>query len=164
MSLPRVFAYYGPEDLNLDLQFSRQFWEGDVRYSCVLYRLDATRTQVDDVYGETLAEAKVFFPPVEVTIVPNIQAVVNSYVVPGGLAKQVANVHVGFYYAELIDKACRPHSGDFMRYDAGQGPSFYELANVDELLSNNTRAGVPYYVSAVGVLVGQNAVPAGLGN
>jgi hypothetical protein len=144
------------------LQLSRQFWGFDAPYTAILYRLDGIRTQVDDVYGETLSEEKIFFPPVEVTVVPNISEVVTTYQVPGGLKKRAYNLTVGFYLAELLEKQCRPHDGDFMLYNAGQGLEFYELGNVDELLGTNTLAGVPFYVGATAALVPGNAVPTGL--
>jgi hypothetical protein len=157
-----AYAHYGARDFDFDLQLSRQFWEGDVVHTATIFRLDAVRTLVDEVYGETLAEEKSFFPPVEVTVVPNIGEVVTAFRLPGGVRHQSSSITLGFYLEELTAKACRPHDGDFVCYDAGQGPQFYELTGVDELLGSNTHAGVPFYVGAVGVLAGANAIPPGL--
>lgn len=159
---PQHHAHYTARDGDLDLQISRMFWGYDAVYKATIFRFDGIRSQVDDVYGETLAEEKIFFPPVEVTVVPNIGEVTNTFKVPGGVAHQQYNLTLGFYLQELQDKECRPHAGDFVLYDSGQGPQFFEMTVVDELLGNNTLAGVPFYVGALCVLKGGDAIPPGL--
>lgn len=157
-----AFTHYGFRDLDFDLKLSRQFWDGDTIHTASIFRLDAARTLVDEVYGETLAEEKTFFAPVEVVVVPNIGELVTSFRVPGGMRHQASSLALGFYLAELTAKACRPHDGDFVLYDSGQGGQFYELAAVDELLGTNTHAGIPFYVGAMGILQGAGTIPPGL--
>jgi hypothetical protein len=158
----RFDPFYGAQDFDFDLALSRSFWEGNEQNYVILYRFDGVRSQIDDLYGESLSEEKVFFAPVKLKVVPNIGEVVKSFKVPGGLRTQMQAVTLGFYLAEVMEKECRPRDGDFVRYDNGQGPMFYELGGVDELLGNNTHAGVPFYIGAVGTLVGANAIPQNL--
>jgi hypothetical protein len=159
---PKHHAHYTAQDLDLDLRISRMFWGYDAVYKASIFRFDPMRSQVDDVYGETLAEEKFFFAPVEVTVVPNIGEVTNTFKVAGGVAHQQYTLSLGFYLEELLTKECRPHAGDFVLYNAGQGDQFYEMAVVDELLGNNSHAGTPFYVGALCVLKGGDAIPPGL--
>ncbi len=159
---PQPHQFYSVEDADFDLALSRSFWEGEARHTATIYRLDSVRSQIDDVYGESLKEEKIFFPPVEVLCVPNIGELTNTFVVPGGAAKQLQGLVLGFYLAELEEKDCYPRKGDFVRYDNGQTPLFYELTLVDQLLGANTHAGVPFYVGVAGVIKGNDAIPQGL--
>lgn len=159
---PQPHQYYSYQDLDFDLALSRSFWESEARHTVTIYRLDAARTLMDDVYGESLGEEKTFFPPVEVLCVPNLAELTNTFVVPGGAAKQLQALTLGLYLAELEEKECYPRKGDFVRYDNGQGPFFYELVLVDNILGANTHAGVPFYVGVAGVIKGNDAIPQGL--
>lgn len=154
------YRHYGAQDLDQDLRRSRMFWEGDVQHTATIFRFDGLRSQVDEVYGETLGEEKVFFDPVEVTVVPEIGELTNKFKVPGGLAQQENRVVLAFYLAELQTKDCRPHTGDFVLWRE----KFYEMGPVDEILDSNTHAGIAFYVGAVCNLVSASAIPPGLAN
>jgi len=49
----RLNKFFGREDFNLDISMGREWLEGDMNFTLVLYKIDRQRTKTDDVYGET---------------------------------------------------------------------------------------------------------------
>ena len=50
--ITRLGKFFGGEDYNLDISMGREWLEGDMNFTLVLYRVDKKKTNVDDVYGE----------------------------------------------------------------------------------------------------------------
>jgi hypothetical protein len=156
------FSFYSPADLQLDLQLSQAFWRENGDYRGQLFRVDGVRSQVDDLYGEIESEGLVFFPVVEVQLVPNFGELLTQFRVAGGVRHQSQEVVFGFYLEEINRKQCRFHDGDFLRYPGTNGPTFYELAEVTELTQNAVHGGQPFYLSAYGVPVNAASLPPAL--
>jgi hypothetical protein len=63
--ITRLGKFFGSEDFELDVDMGREWLEGDMNFTIVLYRVDRYKTKTDDVYGETVPDGIKFLPPVE---------------------------------------------------------------------------------------------------
>ena len=63
--ITRLNKFFGGEDFDLDIAMGREWLEGDMNFTLVLYKVDRQKTKTDDVYGETVEDGIKFHPPVE---------------------------------------------------------------------------------------------------
>ena len=54
--ITRLGKFFGAEDYSLDLGMGREWLEGDMNFTLVLYRVDRYKTKTEDVYGETVSD------------------------------------------------------------------------------------------------------------
>jgi hypothetical protein len=47
--ITRLSKFFGAEDFNLDVNMGREWLEGDMNFTLVLYRIDKTKTNTDSV-------------------------------------------------------------------------------------------------------------------
>ena len=52
--ITRLGKFFGGEDYDLDISMGREWLDGDMNFTLVLYKVDKQRTKTDDVYGEAL--------------------------------------------------------------------------------------------------------------
>lgn len=70
----RNSLFYDAESYALELEMGKNYIEQDMGQTVVLYQLDASKTQVDAVYGETTSSSAVQFKtPIEVSCVYEIE-------------------------------------------------------------------------------------------
>ncbi len=63
--ITRLGKFFGGEDFNLEVEMGREWLEGDMNFTVILYRVDRYKTKTDDVYGETVKNGQKFLPPIE---------------------------------------------------------------------------------------------------
>jgi hypothetical protein len=68
--ITRLWKFYDETDFNLENDMSREFVEGDLNFTVVLFKVDRIKSQTDDVYGESSANEIVFHPPKELKVRP----------------------------------------------------------------------------------------------
>ena len=49
--ITRLGKFFGGEDFALDVSMGREWLDGDMNFTIVVYRVDRTKTVNDDVYG-----------------------------------------------------------------------------------------------------------------
>mgnify|MGYP003657886433 CR=1 FL=1 len=69
--ITRLTKFFDNEDFNLEVDFGREYMEGDLNMTIVLYSVDIEKTDTDDVYKEVKAQDIRFFPPVELQVSRN---------------------------------------------------------------------------------------------
>jgi hypothetical protein len=52
----RLEKFFGDQDFDLEVQMGREWLEGDLSFTLVLYKIDRKKTDQDDVYGESLKD------------------------------------------------------------------------------------------------------------
>jgi hypothetical protein len=50
--ITRLGKFFGDNDFNLEIEMGQEWLVGDMNFTCVLYKVDKTKTKTDDVYGE----------------------------------------------------------------------------------------------------------------
>ena len=54
--ITRLTKFFDNEDFNLEVDFGREYMEGDLNMTIVLYSVDIEKTDTDDVYKEVKAQ------------------------------------------------------------------------------------------------------------
>lgn len=81
--------FYDREQFDFDLEMGREYVEGDLGQTVVLYSVDLNKTNQDKLYGETKKDSIVYFPPIEVPCVFEIE--------PAQLTAYEKNKNLGVY-------------------------------------------------------------------
>ncbi len=74
----RLNKFFSDEDMQLETSMSREWIEGDLNMTVILYRVDREKSAVDDLYGETTVEELRFLPPVELAGLVKIDPPINK--------------------------------------------------------------------------------------
>ena len=152
--ITRLEKFFGSEDFGLEQNMGREWLEGDMNFTLVLYRIDRQKTKTDDVYGETEEDGIKFLPPVEfrgyVTIeLPDNQNYANSNM----SQMEPGNLKVGVYQNALDELGIDISYGDYIGYyETEKRVRYYSVVNDGRVVSDNkhTYGGYkPFYRSIV---------------
>ncbi len=148
--ITRLGKFFGAEDFNLDIQMGEEWLHGDMNFTLVLYRVDKSKTNLDDVYGEALSDGIKYLPPVEFKgfvqiMAPENKMIGNSKInqfEPGGLK-------VSVYQSHLDELGIDIEFGDYIGYyETETRVRYYTVNNDGRVVSDNkhTYGGTrPYY-------------------
>ena len=120
--------FYDREQYRFDMEMGREYVEGDMGMSVVLYSVDLTKTNQDDLYGETRPDSVIYFPPVEIPCVYKIEpAELKAYEKQKnmGTYQKMGKLHVGVYEQTLIDFGVDIKIGDFLGVQASESMMVY---------------------------------------
>ena len=82
--IKRNTKFFGVEDFDLELEFAKEYLEQDANQTIILYRVDLSKTKVNDVYKEAQKDAIRFLPPIELPVIYEIdEAELKSYGLDG---------------------------------------------------------------------------------
>ncbi len=70
LPINRMGKFYDSMDFGMENEMAREFLEGDLNFTVILFRVDKIKSQTDDVYGESDSEEIRFLPPVELKVRP----------------------------------------------------------------------------------------------
>lgn len=152
--ITRLEKFFGSEDFGLEQNMGREWLEGDMNFTLVLYRIDRQKTKTDDVYGETEEDGIKFLPPVEfrgyVTIeLPDNQNYANSNM----SQMEPGNLKVGVYQDSLDELQIDIEYGDYIGYyETEDRVRYYSVVNDGRVVSDNkhTYGGYkPFYRSII---------------
>jgi hypothetical protein len=109
--------FYDREQFKFDMEIAREYIEGDMGQSVVLYQVDLTKTNQDDLYGETKSDSIVYFPPVEIPCVyevepPELRAYDKQKNL--GTYQKMGKLKFGVMEQTLIDFGVDIKIGDFV--------------------------------------------------
>ena len=62
----RMSKFFDEEDFRLEIDMAREYVEGDLHISVILFQVDRIKSQTDSLYGETDADQIRFKPPKEI--------------------------------------------------------------------------------------------------
>lgn len=66
--IKRNQMFFSKGDFNLEMDIAREYMEHDMNQTVVLFEVDLTKTNVDDIYHEASKKNIRFKPPVELTV------------------------------------------------------------------------------------------------
>jgi hypothetical protein len=115
--ITRLGKFFGGEDFDLDINMGREWLDGDMNFTIVLYKVDRTKTVQDDVYGEVLQDGIQFMAPVSINAYVRIEGATENFL---GNSKVVQNepgnliFHV--YEKDLFQLGTNIELGDYIGY------------------------------------------------
>jgi hypothetical protein len=159
--ITRLGKFFGAEDLTLDVGMGREWLEGDMNFTLILYKIDKQRTDIDDVYGEALSNGIKFYPPVEFKGYVQVSAPENKNVGTSKINQyEPGAIRISVYQAHLDELGIDIEYGDYIGYyEKENRVRYYSVTNDGEVVSDNkhTYGGVkPFYRTINAAPVGPN--------
>ena len=113
----RNSLFYDAESFALEREIGKNYIEQDMGQTVVLYQVDASMTQVDDVYGETSTDEVAFKTPIEIPCTYKIeQPELKSYDKSKqlGTYMKTGKLTVGVYQETLVELGVEIKKGDYI--------------------------------------------------
>ena len=66
--IERLNKFFSQDDFDLEIDFGREWLEGDINIKVILYQVDRVESTIDDIYSEAGKGEIRFKPPVEVPV------------------------------------------------------------------------------------------------
>jgi hypothetical protein len=159
--ITRLEKFFGVEDFALDIEMGREWLEGDLNFTLILYRIDRQNTKTDDVYGETVMDGISYLPPVEFKGFVQIEQPENKDYGNTRMSQmEPGNLKVGVYQKYLDELGIDIDFGDYIGYyETESRVRYYTVVNDGRVVSDNrhTYGGYkPFYRSIVGAPVTNN--------
>ena len=159
--ITRLGKFFGEKDFSLEVSMGQEWLNGDMNYTCVLYRVDRTKTKTDDVYGETLSDSVNFHPPVEFNAYVAIATPENKMIGSTKIDQvEPGNITMSVYLKTLEDLNIEISFGDYVGYyDSENFVRYYTVVNDGRVISDikHTYKGYkPFYRTIIAAPVGPN--------
>lgn len=152
-SINRMGKFYDDLDFNLEKEIGREFLEGDINVSVVLFQVDRTETQVDAVYGEAKSNDIRFKPPKELKVKLILDEGENK-TYSGGMNRYLdyGNLKFHIFQDQLEELKCDISYGDYVGYaDREDNIKYFTVSNDGKIFSDNahTRLGYKGYYRTI---------------
>lgn len=115
--IKRNTKFFGVEDFELELEFAKEYLEQDANQTIILYRVDLSKTKVNDVYKEAQKDAIRFLPPIELPVIYEIDdAELKSYGnnIQKGVYVQTGKLKFSVLNSTLEEYGCDISRGDYI--------------------------------------------------
>ena len=145
--IQRTNKFFSMEDFNFEVEVGREYLEGDLNMSVILYRVDRTQDFGDDLYGEAKKDEIRFLPPVEVHGMVTINPPDNKSYNPDGSLRynQHGQMTFGVYNSHLDELDIDISYGDYIAYALKEDQTiYYSVVNDGKIDGHNaqTIAGI----------------------
>lgn len=115
--ITRLGKFFGGEDFDLDINMGREWLDGDMNFTIVLYKVDRTKTVQDDVYGEVLQDGIQFFPPVSLPAYVKIEGATENFLGNSKIVQnEPGNLTFHVYERDLAQLELVIELGDYVGY------------------------------------------------
>ena len=137
--ITRVNKFFAEEDFGLQQKMGMEYLHGWLNFTLVLYSVDRSKTNVDDVYGEAASEEIRYYPPVEFKGLVKIEAPTNSSYASGLVRyDEPGNLTISVYKKHLDELNINPRYGDYIGYpEAENRVRYYTIADAGKVTSDN---------------------------
>ena len=145
--IERLNKFFSAEDFELEIDFGREWLEGDINIKVVLYQVDREQTTNDDIYGEAGKGEIRFKPPVEISVNFNYAAPTNkSYNSNGSLRYlERGNITIGVYQDQLDELDVDIEYGDYIGYQETETKiKYFTVSNDGRVNADNAHTIVGY--------------------
>ena len=136
--ITRVNKFYDYVDFGLENGMAREFMEGDLNFTVVLFRVDRIKSQTDATYGESDVEEIRFHPPVELKVRPNLEpSENNSYSEGYGRYEDYGNFTFTVFLDHLKELDIDISYGDYIGYPEKEDRMrYYSVSNDGRVTSD----------------------------
>ena len=145
--ITRVNKFFSQDDFDLEVDFGREWLEGDINIKVILFRVEQSESLTDDIYGEAGRDEIRFKPPVEITVNFKMDVPVNkSYNTDGSLRfLEHGNITFGVYQSHLNELEVEINYGDYIGYaEIEDKIKYYTVSNNGIIHSDNLHTIVGY--------------------
>lgn len=136
----RLNRFYDEKTMNFDLEIAQDLLENDSNIRLVLYRVDHTYTQIDDVYGESRYGEILYQAPIELVVIPTLlPTITQTYNKNNGSlrAESFGNLEFTVLERELTKKSADITYGDIIGYAVDGNLVYFSVSNPNYLTSSS---------------------------
>lgn len=139
LPITRLSKFFSQDDFDINIQMGQEYLHGDLNMKLVLYQVDRSKTDTDDVYMEVGKDEIKFFPPVEFNGLVRIEEPKNSSYKNGVVRySEPGNLTISVYIKHLEDLNIDIRYGDFIGYsDTEDKIRYYTVTNDGKVTSDN---------------------------
>jgi hypothetical protein len=115
--IKRNTKFFGSDDFNLELEFAKEYLEQDANQTIILYRVDYSKTKVNDIYKEAQKDAIRFYNPIELPVIYEIDdAELKAYgnKIQKGVYSQTGKLKFSILISTLEEYDCDISRGDYI--------------------------------------------------
>jgi len=138
LPITRLNKFFSQDDFDLNIQMGEEYLHGDLNMYLVLYQVDRTRTDTDEVYAEIGKDQLKFLPPVEFRGLVQI-ATSETKMYKTGLLRflEPGNMMISVYLNELTALGIDIRFGDYIGYPESEDRiRFYTVSNDGKVLAD----------------------------
>jgi hypothetical protein len=152
--ITRISKFFGEKDFQLNISMGEEWLYGDMNFILVLYRVDKSKTNQDDVYGEALTDSISFLPPVEIKAFVKIESPTQQNYGNSNMSQiEPGNLVMSVYLHYLEEEGIEINYGDYIGYPETESRMrYYSVADDGRIVSDNkhTYGGYkPFYKTFV---------------
>jgi hypothetical protein len=153
--ITRMNKFYDEMDFSLENEMAREFLEGDLNITLVLFQVDRVETDkgADDIYGEVSGDKIRFFPPKEIKVRIALEEARNETYSEGHLRYQdYGNLTFTIFEDHLKELGADIQYGDYIGYpDREDNIKYFTVTNDGRVNSDNahTRLGYKSYYRTI---------------
>ena len=145
--IERLNKFFSADDFELEIDFGREWLEGDINIKVILYQVDRVETPVDDIYGETGKNNIRFKHPVEIPVNFNMAGPTNKNYNTDGSMRYIerGNITMGVYQETLDELGVDISYGDYIGYPETETKiKYFTVSNDGKIFSDNAHTIVGY--------------------
>jgi len=147
----RYGMFMNENSFNLDIMYGRNYLKSDVVHLIKIYRVNIIESKTHDLYGQSKAKDKKYFPPVAINAMVGIDDEKQEFYgkSQGGIVREdTGPMLFGVYLDELKEKHLEINRGDIVEYNmSGERPRYYEVEDAQNVtdVTSQTIAGFKSY-------------------
>ena len=145
--ITRVNKFFSQEDFNLEVDFGREWLEGDINIKVILFQVLQGESTTDDIYGEAGRDEIRFKPPVELTVNFEMETPKNEAWNPNGSLRHLehGNLTLGIYQSHLDELGVEINYGDYIGYaETEDNMTYWTVSNNGIITSDNSHTIVGF--------------------
>lgn len=134
-------SFFTLDDLELNVEWGRDYLKSDIPASLMLHRVDRRKTKTHSLYGESRSSEKVVLPPVELQVQISVEDSSMEFIQGSTLPRHFAgDLNFTVYEKELEEKQVEINRGDFISLKNAKGKlAYYEVNDPDLMNVGNDR-------------------------
>lgn len=146
LPINRMGKFYDYLDFGLENEMAREFLEGDINFTVILFRVDRIKSQTDDTYGESDVEEIKFHPPIELKVRPMLEESQSKAYSEGyGRYEDYGNLTFTIFEDQLTELGVDITYGDYIGYpDKEDNIKYFTVVNDGRVNSDNQKTRVGY--------------------
>ena len=132
LPINRMGKFYDYLDFGLENEMAREFVEGDLNFTVILFRVDRLKSQTDDTYGEPDVEEIKFHPPIELKVRPMLEESESKDYSEGYFRyEEYGNLTFTIFEDQLIELGVDISYGDYIGYPETETKTKYFTVSND---------------------------------
>lgn len=146
LPINRMGKFYDYLDFGLENEMAREYIEGDLNFTVILFRVDRIKSQTEDVYGESDVEEIKFHPPIELKVRPVLEeSESKSYSEGYGRYEDYGNLTFTVFEDQLIELGVDISYGDYIGYpDREDNIKYFTVVNDGKINTDNAKTRLGY--------------------